>query len=304
MELVGRQVHMDTGTAVTIGNFDGFHLGHQKLLSELKKRANESKLKTLVYTFSQHPAEVLKGGLPVITSREEKSCLLESSGVDMLHFADFMLVKDLEPEAFVKSVLIDRLQMKMAVIGENNRFGKNSRGDATFLLKMGEKYGFPVYIVKSLVLDGVVCSSTEIRNRIQHGDVLGAANLLGRPFSVSGTVIGGKHLGRTYGFPTANLAPAPSQLLPKPGVYATNAYVNDCVYPAITNVGETSFDETKIFRIETNLLDFNEDLYEKHLKIEFLRYMRDIEYFSSTEELKQQLIQDRENRYKETEATL
>lgn len=294
--LYGGQLHSQHGTAVTIGNFDGLHLGHAKLLADLKREAARENLHSLVYTFQEHPLSFLKNGVPVITDREEKTRLMEAHGADILYYDDFQAVRDYSPEEFVKEILLDKLHMKMAVIGENNRFGKNSLGDAKMLCALGEQYGFPVYVTKSLTIDGVVCSSTEIRKSIETGDVKRAARLLGRPFSIRGEVVDGKHLGRTYGFPTANILPKAAQLLPQKGVYATNTIVDNCVYPSITNVGKTSFDKDKVLRIETHILDFHENVYGKTIQIEFMGYMRDIRAFCSTNELEQQLIQDRKTR--------
>lgn len=294
--LHGGQLHISGGTAVTIGNFDGLHLGHTKLLADLKRHAASKNLQSLVYTFFEHPFSFLKNGVPVITDREEKTRLIQEQGTDILYYDDFQAVRNFSPEAFVKEILLDKLHMKMAVIGENNRFGKNSLGDAAMLCALGERYGFPVYVTKSLIVDGVVCSSTEIRKCVETGDVKRAARLLGRPFSFRGEVIDGKHLGRTYGFPTANMLPKAAQLLPQKGVYATNTVIDNRVYPSITNVGKTSFDKEYVLRIETHILDFHENIYGKTIQIEFMGYMRDIRAFCSTNELEQQLVQDRNTR--------
>jgi len=298
MEIIsGGKLNISCPTAVTIGNFDGVHLGHQKLLGELTAQAKKHNAKSLVYTFSEHPVQILKGNLPALSGREEKIRLMEKAGVDILYFADFLSVKDLPPTEFVDEVLLKELRMQVAVIGENNRFGKMSSGDASLLCQLGEERGFPVYVVAFHKVDGVVCSSSAIRESLINGKIEQAEKLLGRPYSVSGTVVDGKHLGRTYGFPTINMMPPESSLLPKTGVYATNATVKGKTYPAITNVGETSFDEKKIFRIETHILDFNEDVYGEDAEITFLRYMRDIQPFASTEKLEDRLKKDREIRY-------
>ena len=299
MEIVGGKLHINSGTVVTIGNFDGVHLGHRVLLKVLTEHAKQHGLKSLVYTFLEHPLAVMKKEVRIITNQDQKRRLIAENNVDMIHFADFASVKDLEPEQFVKEVLIDCFHMKMAVIGENNRFGKHSGGDASMLCVLGKKYHFPVHVVPSLTIDGVVCSSSEIRKKIWLGEMERATKLLGMPFSITGTVIDGKQLGRTYGFPTANIKPEPGYVVPKCGVYATNACVDGKKYPAITNVGETSFDKTKIFRIETHILEFCGDLYGHTITIEFLRYMRDISPFSSTLELQEQLKRDKEMRYME-----
>lgn len=300
----GGQLHTESGTVVTIGKFDGVHLGHRRILTELKKRAEENGLSSLIYTFSQHPMQVLKGDLPLINDREKKISLAEECGIDYLYFADFLQIKDLQPEQFVKEILMKQLGMKVAVIGENNRFGKNSSGDAALLKSLGEKYGFLVYVVPTLRIEDTVCSSSVIREMLEVGDVSGAAQLLGRRFSLRGTVIKGKQLGRTYGFPTANIAPDESQLLPKYGVYATDTIVDGISYPSITNVGETSFDRKKIIRAETHIIGLEADLYGKDITVEFVHFMRDIFHFDTTDNLLEQLKKDRKCRLQDMEEKL
>ena len=291
------------GTAVTIGNFDGVHLGHQKLFKTLETIAKEKDLSSVVYTFIEHPLRVLRGknAVSLLCDTKQKEKLISEFHIDALIFEEFEKVKDLLPEAFVKEVLVDRLNIKQAVIGENNRFGKKSAGDAALLCRLGEKYGFSVEVIPSLCIDGEICSSSEIRKAIEEGDLLKATKLLGRPYRMTGEVIEGKHLGRTYGFPTANIIPKTGILLPKYGVYATKAWVDGKEYPAITNVGETSFDAQKIERIETHLIGFCGDIYGKEVLLDFLRYMRGFIKFASTDELKEQLKIDRETRLNITE---
>ncbi len=300
----GGQLHIESGTAVTIGKFDGVHLGHRKILTELKTRAEENGIPSLIYTFSQHPMQILKGDLPLINDTQKKTSLAEECGIDYLYLSDFNQVKDMEPEQFVKEILLKQFHMKIAVIGENNRFGKHSAGDASLLQRYGEKYGFLVYVVPTLCVDDIVCSSSAIRRRLENGDVSGAAQLLGRRFSLRGTVIKGKQLGRTYGFPTANIAPDDAQLLPRHGVYATDTVVDGKIYPSITNVGETSFDQKKLIRVETHIIGLNEDLYGKEITVEFVCFMRDIFHFDTTQELLKQLKKDRECRLQDTEEKL
>lgn len=291
------------GTAVTIGNFDGVHLGHQTLLLRLKQKAQQENLSTVVYTFRTHPLNILRGenAVSLIYDADDKAQLFSGFDIDTLIFEDFIKIKDLAPEEFVKKVLVDKLHVKLAVIGENNRFGKHSAGDASLLCRLGKEYGFSVEVIPSLCIDGVVCSSSEIRNCIAAGEVEKASRLLGRPYRIAGEVVGGKQLGRTYGFPTANLIPKKGLVLPKYGVYATNAWVDGNVYPAITNVGETSFDKVRIERIETNLIGFDKDIYGNRLELDFLGYMRGFVKFHSVEQLEEQLKTDRETRLKLTE---
>ena len=293
-----KKVNTAGGTAVAIGNFDGLHKGHQKLLTILKEKAKELSVPSVVYTFSDHPKNVMlgEGAQKLISPNEIKERLFAEMGIHTLFFEDFNAVRDLEPEEFVKEILIDKLNIKVAVIGTNGRFGKKSAGDASMLKEFGKRYGFEVLVVEPMVIDDVVCSSTEVRTAIEAGDFVKCESLLGRPYSVSGTVIADKHLGRTYGYPTANLIPDGARPDIKRGVYATVTKIDDKAYKSITNVGTTSFDKIEKSRIETHILDFSGDLYGKTIEVEFLYYMRRFKSFVSTDELKSQLDKDKKER--------
>ena len=202
----------------------------------------------------------------------------------------------MSPENFVKNILVDKLRAKLVISGVNNRFGKNAEGDVTLLKELGEKYGFLVEVVEPFYVDDTLCSSTEIRKCIENGEIKKADKLLGRNYKIQGEVISGKKLGRTYGFPTANLKFSKTKVIPKNGVYATRVRVNEKIYKAITNVGTTSFDKEEIKRIETFIIDFNGVLYGTSLNIEFLEKMRDFIPFEDVSQLETQLIKDKENR--------
>ena len=293
-----KKVNTSGGTAVAIGNFDGLHKGHQKLLTILKEKAKEKDAPSVVYTFSDHPKNVMlgAGAQKLIYNNTAKEKLIGDTDVDFLFFEDFNKVRDLEPEEFVKEILIDKLNIKIAVIGANGRFGKKSAGDAKMLKEFGERYGFEVLVVEPIMIGDVVCSSTQVRSAIETGDFKKCESLLGRTYSVSGTVVSDKHLGRTYGYPTANLIPERNGVQIKRGVYATVTKIGEKNYKSITNVGTTSFDDVEKSRIETHILDFSGDLYGKTIEVEFLYYMRDFKNFVSTDELKSQLDEDKKER--------
>lgn len=287
-------------TAVAIGNFDGVHKGHQKLLDVLKTQADSMGLTPVVYTFLKHPANVLKadGTVKYITDKEEKTKLLHQFGIQTVYDTDFEEVKDLSPADFVKEILVDKLHVSLVVVGENHRFGKHAAGDAKTLFNLGKQYGFSVCVVPPYVENGVVCSSSFIREQIEHGNMEEATRLLGRFYRIENKVIGGKQLGRTYGFPTANMLMPSGRVTPAHGVYATTAYVDGKAYPAITNVGFTSFDKEKIERIETHIIGFEGDIYQEKLTLDFLGRMRDIVPCQSVEKLVKQLLSDKEMRMK------
>lgn len=291
-----QKVNTAGGTALAIGNFDGVHKGHQKMLDTLKKVAYDLGVPSIVYTFSEHPANVINGknSQPLIYSNDKKAELIENSAIHTLFFEDFLSVRNLEAEDFVKEILVDKFNVSAVVIGQDGRFGNKGKGDAKLLSDLGKIYGFTVHIVESVKVLNVVCSSTEIRKRISSGDVSGAMSMLGRPYSFSGAVISDKQLGRTYGYPTANITLNNEYIKPKSGVYATDVRIGDISKKAITNVGATSFDNNE--RIESHILDFSADLYGKEIEVEFLYYMRDFRSFTSTDELKVQLDEDKKMR--------
>lgn len=293
-----KKVNSAGGAAVAIGNFDGVHKGHQKLLNVLRTVANDAGVPSVVYTFSEHPRNVICGeySQKLIYPNGVKEKLLADTNVHTLFFEDFYKVRDLEPEEFVREILIHKFNATAAVIGANGRFGKNSQGTAQDLEELGKKYGFSVYIVEPAEVGGVVCSSTEVRREIEAGKFDKVEMLLGRPYTVSGVVVEDKHLGRTYGYPTANIVPNIYQPDIKRGVYATDVTLGDKTYRGITNVGTTSFDDKSKERIETHILDFNGNLYGKTIEVKFLYYMRDFKNFLSTEELKLQLDEDKKER--------
>ena len=293
-----KKVNTAGGTALAIGNFDGVHKGHQKMLDTLKKVAYDLGIPSVVYTFSQHPKKVLfgKDSQELICSDEKKTDLMENSGIHTLFFEDFLSVQNLPAEDFVKDILVAKFNVSAVVIGEDGRFGKSGTGDVDLLKELSKQYGFSVYVVEQLKVRGVVCSSTEIRKQISLGDLEKANEMLNRPYSISGTVIGDKQLGRTYGYPTANIILDKDCTKLKRGVYATNVLVDGVSRIAITNVGTTSFDNEETERIESHILDFSGDLYDKQIEVEFLYYMRDFKNFVTVDELKLQLDEDKKMR--------
>lgn len=293
-----KKVNTAGGTALAIGNFDGVHKGHQKMLDTLKKVSYDLGVSSIVYTFSEHPVNVIcgKNSQTLICSNEKKAELVGNFGIHTLFFEDFSLVRDIDAEDFIKEILVDKFNVSAVVIGEDGRFGKNGAGDSELLEKLGNQYGFSVHIVESLKVDGEVCSSTRVREKISLGDVEKAREILKRPYSIKGVVIGDKHLGRTYGYPTANIVIDNSFTKPKCGVYATNVLFDGISRKAITNVGTTSFDEKDKERIESHILDFSGDLYDKEIEVEFLYYMRDFKNFVTVDDLKSQLDEDKKMR--------
>jgi riboflavin kinase/FMN adenylyltransferase len=292
------KVNTAGGTALAIGNFDGVHKGHQKMLDTLKKVSYDFGVPSVIYTFREHPINVMNKAnvQPLLYSNEEKAELVEQSGIHTLFFEDFSKVREIEAEDFVKEILVDKFNVSAVVIGADGKFGKKGMGDSVLLEKMSKTYGFSVFVVEEVKLSGVVCSSTEIRKRISEGHIDKANEMLTRPYSVKGEVVRDKQLGRTYGYPTANMMINSIYIKPKRGVYATEVVIDGVIKKAITNVGTTSFDNDDKERIESHILDFSGDLYGKTIEVRYLYYMRDFKNFVSTEELKDQLDEDKKMR--------
>ena len=288
------KVQSRNGTAIAMGNFDGLHKGHMKLLSMLMDVSQDNGLHSVAYTFDVHPVNAIKGEktLKLIADNDYKQELLSACDLDTLFFEKFEDVKDLSPEEFVRDVLVGKLNMKVAVVGLHNHYGKNSEGDVKLLRELGQKYGFLVYMIKPFYIDDILCSSTKIRALIEEGNVEMAAELLGRPFKITKPVVVGKKLGRQLGYPTANMIPEPGQLIPKDGVYASNTYIDGVAYRSITNVGTDPTVGDGILQVETHIIGFEGDVYNETLEIEFLYKIRDEHKFSSLDELKAQLAED------------
>ncbi len=287
------------GTAVSIGAYDGVHLGHRALLRDLSARAEAAGLSTVVVTFDRHPAGVVRpeSAPPQLTDLEQKLELLAACGVDSTYVVAFDRARaDESAEEFVKEVLVDRLDARLVVVGEDFHFGHGRKGNVALLTKLGQRYGFEV-IGARLTGDGEPVSSTRIRTMVAQGDVVGAAALLGRPHEVRGAVVRGDGRGGPeLGFPTANLAVADDIALPADGMYAgyfTRA--DGSVHQAAIYVGRRpTFYEpgTASVLVEAYLLNFEGDLYGEHSRVSFVSRLRDDQKFDSVDALVAQMHRD------------
>ncbi len=293
------------GTAVSIGAYDGVHLGHRALLRDLSARAEAADLSTVVVTFDRHPAGVVRpeSAPPQLTDLEQKLELLAACGVDRTYVVAFDENRANESaEDFVKEVLVDQLNARLVVVGEDFHFGHGRKGNVALLTKLGQQYGFEV-IGARLTGDGTESeatepvSSTRIRTLVAQGDVVGAAALLGRPHEVRGAVVRGDGRGGPeLGFPTANLAVADDIALPADGMYAgyfTRA--DGSVHPAAIYVGRRpTFYEpgTASVLVEAYLLDFDGDLYGEHSRVSFVDRLRGDQKFDTVDALIAQMHQD------------
>ena len=287
---------------VTIGTFDGVHLGHQAIFKEMRRLAREIGGETVVVTFYPHPRQVLAIGterLRFICSQEEKLEKFEEYGIENVMIIPFTKEFAGTPsDEFVKSYIIDWLHPSIIVVGYDHHFGKNRMGDFEMLNKLGEQYGFRTEQVEAQYVNNVAVSSTKIRNFLWTGNVKAANELLGYPYSVKGTVVLGNQIGRTLGFPTANLDISNEYLMiNNPGVYACQTVIDGKLYNAMANTGlrPTIGDRADgDFIIEVNIFDYEGDLYGKTLKVWFVDRIRDEEKFNGLEALKSQLQHDRE----------
>jgi riboflavin kinase/FMN adenylyltransferase len=281
-------------SAVALGVFDGVHLGHRAILGLAVTRARAGDMRSTACTFDPHPVEVLQPGRAplLITTLEERLALIEGCGLDEAVVLPFTRdLASMEPEAFVKDVLVARLGARDVVVGFNHRFGRGARGDAALLSSLGERLGFRTHVAEPLMVDGVAVSSTEIRGALQRGDLGLATRLLGRAYTLSGTITHGAGRGRTLGFPTANVLPT-RPVLVAPGVYACMAEWAGRKERAVVNVGiRPTFGETML-AVEAYLLDFSGDIYGQTMTLSFISRIREERRFPSVDALRAQIDAD------------
>ena len=283
---------------VTIGTFDGVHVGHKAILQRLNALAKKEDLDSVVLTFFPHPRMVLQEdtSLKLINTIDERIDLMNETGLDHLIIHPFThAFSRLSALEFVRDILVNKLKTKKIIIGYDHRFGRNRNADIEDLREFGMTYDFEVEEISAQELDDVAVSSTKIRVALEAGDIETANNYLGYSFMLSGIVVKGNAIGRTIQFPTANLELSEDyKLVPKEGVYVVRANINDTNINGITSIGTNPTVGGTNKTIETYFLDFNEDLYERKLQIEFLTRIRDEETFESIAELKM-AIQNDEN---------
>lgn len=282
---------------IVLGNFDGIHLGHKKLILSMINDSKNSNLVPAVLLFSKHPKEVISGKSPeLLTSLEDKEDMLKKMGVKIVYQADFTEeFKDLSPEEFVKQILIDQLNVDSIFVGFDYRFGHKALGDATLLKKIGEKYNLRVTIIDPVYDKKRVLSSTEIRNHIRSGNIKLANEMLGRSYKIKGRVVHGNKIGNKLGFPTANIELISNYPVPKIGVYKTNTFIDGVRYLSLTNIGTNPTIGGGTIKIETYILDFNKLIYGKILEIDFIEYLRGELRFPNLNQLKLQMQADLES---------
>lgn len=283
---------------VTIGTFDGVHLGHQKILNRLRALADQSHGETVLITFWPHPRMVLRPdshNIRLLSTFEEKSRLLQDFGIDHLVSIPFTKAfSETSSEEFIHHILIEKIQTKILVIGYDHKFGKGREGGFEHLHANQEKYGFDLEEIPREDIDSIGISSTKIRQALEMGDVVSANNFLGRPYALRGKVIQGRQIGRSIGFPTANIEIAdPNKLIPNDGAYIVRTSIEGSSVNGMLNIGHRPTLSGLNKTIEVHLFDFDRAIYGVDIDIMFLEFLRPEIKFSGLAELKEQLDRDR-----------
>jgi riboflavin kinase/FMN adenylyltransferase len=284
----------ERNTLLTVGVFDGVHLGHQRLISELLEQAARKKLLAGVVTFRQHPEDLLSAGrkLPFLTDIATRTKLLKEEGVDFVAPLSFTAqLARLDARAFI-GLLQKHLKMRGLIIGSDFALGKAREGDTGALKKLGREMDFSVTVVPPLEINGEVVSSTSIRKALADGDMGKVHELTGRYYSLYGSVVTGAGRGEGMGFPTANLNVSAGQAIPPDGVYASLAHINGKVYQSMTNVGRNPTFGKNERTVESYLIDYSGDLYGHELSVDFVTRLRSEKKFGNIEELKRQVAED------------
>ena len=280
--------------AVTIGNFDGVHLGHREIFRRVRELARAAGGVSVVITFVPHPLRVVAPGSEVrlITTPREKEALIEASGIDYLLEIPFdAAFASLSAHDFVVRVLVQALGAEQLVIGYDYAFGRGREGDVTLLRQLGERYGFQVELLQPFASGTTVYSSTMVRNLVSEGDVQGVVSILGRHYSLNGTVVHGRQRGRSLGFPTANLE-TDTELLPAAGVYAVKARIGAALYDGACNIGTNPTFQNDRLSLEVFLFDFEGDLYGREVALFFIERLRGEVRFPDPEALKAAIAAD------------
>lgn len=285
----------DKNVYVALGSFDGLHKGHLTLLKKVNELRDKNNGLSMVYSFKNHPLEIIDctKAPKIIMDNEEKLEILSKNNIDIACLVEFnKKLMSLNPEEFIKDI-IEKYNVKGIVVGFNYRFGHQNKGNIELLKELSEKYSFELHVMNAFEENGKVVSSTLIRNLIKEGSLKEANELLTRAYSIKGEVVHGKEIGRTIGFPTANLKISEKTLLPKLMVYYSNVEIDGKIYKGITSVGNNPTVNGNNITVETYILDFSDFIYDKFIRVYFIEEMRTHEKFNSLDELKNQLEKDK-----------
>jgi riboflavin kinase / FMN adenylyltransferase len=284
-------------TILTLGTFDGVHIGHKKILERITQNTENGKYESLVLTFFPHPRMVLqeKSEIKLLNTIAEKSKLLEETGIENLVIHPFNeSFSRLTAEEFVRTILVDQFHIQKIIIGHDHRFGRNRTANIDDLIAFGAEYGFEVEQISAQEIQDVSVSSTKIRKALDEGNIALANDYLGYAYFLSGEVVKGKQLGRTIGFPTANIhIEEDYKKIPKNGVYIVKTFIDNKTVFGMMNIGFNPTVNGQKQTIEVNLFDFDADIYGQKLEISLLEYIREEQKFGSVDLLKEQLNKDK-----------
>ncbi|BAU52119.1 bifunctional riboflavin kinase/FAD synthetase [Mucilaginibacter gotjawali] len=283
---------------VTIGTFDGVHLGHRKIIAGIKELAESTGGETVLLTFFPHPRMILHPedeSLKLINTMAEKAELLEALGIDHLIITPFSRdFSNQTAEGYVRDVLVNKIGTKKIVIGYDHRFGKDRQGGLAELLQLGPVYGFDVVEIPEQDINEVAVSSTRVREALIEGDIALANTFLGYPFYITGTVVRGDQLGRQIGYPTANIVISETyKLIPSHGIFAARVKIDGKMYDGMAYIGSRPTINGLTRNIEVNIFDFDQDIYNRRIQMQFLNFVRDDMKFDSLEALKLQIAKDK-----------
>lgn len=284
--------------ALSLGMFDGVHLGHKSIIAELTKVGTENNLETAILTFWPHPRFVFNPNedLKLLNTLEEKKQLVEKYGIDNLFLKEFdEEFRNLTGEEFVRQILVDKLNVKYLIIGYDHSFGKNKSGNFELLQKLSKELDFEVEQMEAINIHENNISSTKVRNALLTGNITEANEMLGYPYSVSGTVVHGKKIGRTIGYPTANIDTESIKLLPKKGAYIVEVFIKDNQYKGMLSVGTNPTVNGEKLTVEVYILDFNDDIYDEKITVRFRDFLHDEIKFESLEKLIERLDLDKKH---------
>jgi len=279
---------------VTLGNYDGVHLGHQQIFQKVMRRAREHSGTSIIFTFEPHPLKVLSPSTapPLLNTFRRKMELFEAYGIEVVICAEFTReFAAIPPEDFIKNILVDQVGAKEILVGYDYAFGRGKQGNTDAMAEMGKRYGFQVEVVPAFTVQEEVISTTRLRELVRRGEVRKACALLGRCYASEGIVVGGDHRGKTLGFPTANLE-SYNEIFPKQGVYAVQVEYEDRLFDGVANIGtHPTFGEGKV-TIEVHIFDFQEEIYGRFVRVLYRERLRDERTFDGRESLIRQIRQD------------
>ncbi len=282
--------------SLSIGMFDGVHFGHQKIINQLGEIAREKNLESAILTFWPHPRTVFNPNddLKLLNTIEEKTYFLKKHGIQNLFLQDFSEeFRNLTGEEFIRKILVEKLHVKHLIIGYDHTFGKNKSGDFNLLQQLAPELGFEVQQVEAVDFGDQHISSTQIRNALNAGNVKLANEMLGYNYSISGTVIHGKKIGRTIGYPTANISIDQLKLLPKKGAYIVDVFLGERRLKGMLSIGTNPTVFGNSLSVEVYILDFEEDIYGKEISVNFREFLHDEIKFESIEKLIERLDEDK-----------